>query len=347
MSKEVANDTIKTISMVGEFNLIRELFMPLQRQTGSSPDPVNGDDAAVVTVPRTQQLLVTTDTLVEGVHFQSDTDPYLLGQKALRVNLSDIAAMGGNPRWYQLSISMPPSVSYHWVSEVARGLKEAGETFNVSLVGGDTVSTRGCISLTITMLGLVGQGRAVLRKGAMAGDKLYVSGTVGDAALGWSQRRGVLQVLEGEDISHLQRRLDLPEPRIALGLALQDAALMRAAIDISDGLVADLEHIAQASGVGAVIHAEKLPLSPAAQRVVHRLGGVTVSEIGKLVFCGGEDYELLFAAAPACHEQIMEISQQVGVPITEIGEFTAEVGQVAVLYQGQTVRLKRAGWTHF
>ena len=248
----------KSIASVGEFELIQSCFSPLSKGGMDGVTVGLGDDGAVLVVPRTQELVISTDTLVEGIHFSSDDDPYLLGRKALRVNLSDLAAMGALPRWYLLSLSMPPSTPFNWVSEFARGLKEDGDNFDVSLTGGDTTGSKGCLIITITVMGHIGKGRSVLRSGAKPGDRIFVSGTLGDSALGLSCHLGKLKIADPEDVVYLMQRHQLPEPRISLGLGLVDAALVHGAIDLSDGLVADLKHLCSASGVGAEVDVEKM-----------------------------------------------------------------------------------------
>nr|CRH07794.1 putative thiamin-monophosphate kinase [Candidatus Magnetococcus massalia] len=337
----------KTIANLGEFGLIDQLFTPIQQAADSGVRFGIGDDAAVLDVPRTQDLLTTTDTMVEGIHFSSDADPYLLGQKALRVNLSDIAAMGGVPRWYTLSIATPASAQQTWMEEFARGLKEASETFNVALVGGDTVRSNAKIVITIQLMGLIGQDRSVMRSGGQVGDRLFVSGTLGDSAFGLAHLLGKLQGgLSADDLSFFSRRHDLPEPRIELATKLQDAALVHAMIDISDGLVADLTHICRASKVAAKVDFEKLPLSDAAGRMLT----LQADMAEKLILTGGEDYELLFAVNPAAVGEVEKMAAQAGIEITDIGELVKmhdDHDQVTILKGGEPVKLTHSGWTHF
>ena len=332
----------KTIASLGEFGLIKTFFLPTAVKKGGGVIIGIGDDAAVVAVPRTQQLVATTDTLVEGVHFFSDADPFLLGQKALRVNLSDIAAMGGSPQWYLISLTLPPATSVFWVGELARGMEETARQFGVTLIGGDTVSSRGCIVITITLMGLVGKDRGVVRSGAKPGDRILVSGTIGDAALGLALRSGKLTVADAEDRVHLQRRRQLPEPRVDLGVALRDAAISRSAIDISDGLVADLGHLCRASGVGAMLYAEQVPLSPAAGRQVAQHGPAMLTRL----LTGGEDYELLFTVTPFAMEALPGLSGRTKTTVTEVGVITKEPG-VVVTYNGNPLETGTGGWAHF
>lgn len=337
---------MKTIETVGEFELIERFFAP----SGALQPPGvvigPGDDAAVVNVPRTQQLVTTTDTLVEGVHFTHATDPFLLGQKALYVNLSDMAAMAGRPRWYLLSLTLPGTTPLSWVEALAHGLTTAARhpTGDIALIGGNTSKiAEGCISIGITLLGLVGQDRAVTRRGAQVGDHILVTGTIGDATLGLAIQQGTLTVDDPEARAALQQRHALPSPPLAFAIALQESALIRSAIDISDGLVADLTHLCNASGVGARIDAEKTPLSPAAQAQIEHLPG---TERLAPLLTGGEDYELLFTVAPdACPAVMMQAKEQ-GIRVSDIGIITT--GSAVVLtHHGQTMTLGKNGWTHF
>lgn len=334
--------TEKNVSSLGEFELIEACFSPLGTSGAEGVITGMGDDGAVLSVPRTQDLVVSTDTLVEGVHFRSDDDPYLLGRKALLVNLSDLAAMGALPRWYLLSLSLPATTPVRWVQEFARGLRVEGERFDVTLVGGDTTGSLGNLALTVTIMGHLGHGRAVLRSGAKPGDRIFVSGTLGDAALGLAHHLGRLTVADPEDVIHLRQAHQLPEPRVGLSLGLADAALVRGAIDISDGLVADLRHLCTASGVGAEVAFEKLPLSHAVRRQL----ALHEAEVQTLILSGGEDYELLFTVSPGCLGAVANLADQIGVAITEIGVITTG-DQVHVSRDGTPIRLGAGGWTHF
>lgn len=334
--------TVKTVAAMGEFGLIEKLFA--SRQKSDAPGVVLGigDDAAILAVPRTQHLLTTTDTMVEGIHFTSDADPYLLGQKLLRVNLSDMAAMGGVPRWYLLSLTLPPATTEAWAVEFARGLEEAAEKFQVTLVGGDTVASKGCMTLTITLLGHVSQDRAVRRAGAQPGDRILVTGTIGDAALGLALRMGTLKVADPDEAGHFRDRHNRPEPRVAFGVWMQESALAHAAIDISDGFVADLRRLCLASGVGARVGAARVPLSNGARRQVMMLGD---GMLGKLL-TGGEDYELIVTAPAGGVEAMMKGAASVGVALTDVGEIVAG-DDVVVLLNDEPLYLGKGGWTHF
>ncbi len=241
----------KSIAEVGEFELIQTCFSPLSKKYVAGIAVGIGDDGAVLDIPTNHELVVSSDTLVEGIHFSSNADPYLLGRKALRVNLSDLAAMGATPGWYLLSLSLPQSTLYSWVTEFSRGLKEDGEGFNVVLTGGDTTGSLGGIMINITVMGHMEKGRAILRSGSKPGDKIFVTGTLGDSALGLALNLGKLKISSGDDGAYLLRRHQLPDPQIALGMSLASSSLANGAIDLSDGLVADLKHLCAASKVGA------------------------------------------------------------------------------------------------
>ncbi|MEO5362137.1 MAG: thiamine-phosphate kinase [Magnetococcus sp. DMHC-8] len=337
--------TTETVAVMGEFSLIGRL---LAAAVGSAAPGVvvgAGDDAAVVTVPRTQQLVVTTDTLVEGVHFTADADPVLLGRKALAVNLSDLAAMAAQPRWYLLSLSLPGETPVSWVDGLLSGLQQAARrpAGEVILIGGNTTSTApGTISITITLLGLVGKDRAVTRGGAQVGDQLLVTGTIGDAALGLAIQQGKLTDMAPEDRSALLRRHQVPEPPVELAIALQESAFSRSAVDVSDGLIADLGHLCRASRVGAQVAAERVPLSVPVRQQVARHG---LSLLARLLG-GGEDYELLFTAAPTAVPGIMVLAEATGTQVTAIGVITAG-SEVVVTHDGQPLAVTAAGWDHF
>ena len=270
---------------MNEFDLIRTHFAAL----GAARTDVElgvGDDCALLAVPAGQRLAVSIDTLVCGTHFLPDCDPEALGYKSLAVGLSDLAAMGAEPAWATLALTLPPElVAEHpdWIAAFARGLGALAQHHGVRLVGGDT--TRGPLSVTLQVHGLVPEGAAIRRAGARPGDLIYVSGTLGDAGL------ALRQILAGAPVEPgLRERLDRPTPRVALGMALRGIAT--AMIDVSDGLAADLGHILDASGVGAELRLQSLPLSPSVAAVVAADGDWS------LPLASGDDYELCFCIPP-------------------------------------------------
>lgn len=301
-----------------------------------------GDDAAVLAPVRNERLVVTTDAVVEGVHFsRSSFAPADMGHKALAVNLSDLAAMGAQPLGFTLALALPHADS-GWLDPFARGLFALADAHACPLVGGDT--TRGPLNLCITVFGEVKPGNALRRDAALAGDDVYVSGRTGEARLALEHLRGTgwaLAACGPDGLSPpLRARLERPTPRNALGMALAEVAGVRAAIDLSDGLAGDLGHILRASGVGADVNLHTLPVAPALQALseVHRL---------ECLIAGGDDYELLFTAAPEAREAIAHASAASGTPVTRIGRTTATPGLRWLDSTGQQVSLAARGFDHF
>lgn len=310
-----------------EFQLIRHYFAGL---TAGSEGVVLGigDDAALLTVPSGQELVVTTDTLVAGRHFPLATRPFDIGWKALAVNLSDLAAMGAVPRWFTLALTLP-APDANWLAGFSEGLKALADLHGVALVGGDT--TRGPLAITITAMGLVAQGAALRREGAMAGDLICVTGTLGDAALALRQL--------GDDLadSSLRRRLDRPTPRVEAGQRL--AAWGMAAIDLSDGLAGDLNHILVANQVGAELDAERLPQSPAFARAAP-------ADALQLQLQGGDDYELCVCLRGGDFLAAQPMLAAIGVPLTRVGVITAAPG-LYLRQGGVPQRIEPRGYQHF
>lgn len=296
-----------------------------------------GDDCALLKVADGLALAISTDMLVEGTHFFAGAEPRLLGHKALAVNLSDIAAMGADPRWVTLAIALPQA-DEAWVAAFAAGFFALADRFGVELIGGDT--TRGPLTLSLTILGTSPPGLALRRDGARAGDDIWISGSTGDAALAVAHRRGEI-VLEGTAFAHCAERLDTPEPRVALGRAIR--AIATAAIDVSDGLVADLGHICKRSRLGAELILAEVPRSAALRACVDQ------ARAGAALLAGGDDYELVFTAPPGDAGSIEAAAARVGVPVTRIGRMVAAAGgQVRVLGpDGEALSLERPGFDHF
>ena len=317
---------------LGEFALIDRLLKPLAR---GYPGALGlTDDAALVDVPEGRQLVVAKDAMVAGVHFLPDDPPALIAGKLLRVNLSDLAAMGAEPLGYLTAIARPAGLDDKWLHGFAAGLAADQAAFGLHLLGGDTVSTPGPLMLSLTILGTVPTGTALRRGGARPGDEVWVSGSLGDAALGLRFLEGL--ALSEEDALALVDRYRTPTPRLALGVALR--GLATAAIDVSDGLLADLGHILETSGVGAVVEAGALPLSAAAR-------GVPGAREAALA--GGDDYELLFTAAPEARTRLAALSRDLGLPLTRIGAITITRGIVLLDDQGRELPQDATGWRHF
>ncbi|MCX8045120.1 MAG: thiamine-phosphate kinase [Desulfobacterota bacterium] len=327
---------------IGEFGLIRRLAKTAIQHDPSLHKGI-GDDAAVIALGSKKCLLVTTDTLRENIHFTLDTTPpFLLGKKALAVNLSDIAAMGGMPRYYVVSLSVPGTTPFAFVKDLYRGMCSRARLWNVLLVGGDTTGSNCGISITITVIGTAARNHVVYRRGARPGDRIYVTGTVGDAALGLALLK---QGVEPQQARQLVLRHRDPDPRIAAGLMLAHKRIPTSMIDVSDGILADLRHILEQSGTGARIRSDAIPLSRQYLRWVRQLGG----DPYRYALCGGEDYELLFTAPPQRHAAIERIAYSLGLTITPIGEITARRGQLEVLDRtGKPMHLGRQeGFVHF
>lgn len=319
-----------------EFRLIATYFAPLA--SGVPGARALADDAALLTLPPGKQLVMTTDTMVAGVHFIGNEPPALLAKKLLRVNLSDLAAMGANPYAYLLVMSLPKDTQELWIQDFARGLAEDQSRYGCTLVGGDTTATPGALTLTLTALGWVEAGRALTRSGAAPGDRVYVSGTLGDAALGLEVVQGTRRVTPAQS-EFLTARYQLPEPRVALGQAL--VGLASAAMDISDGLVQDLGHLCRASGVGATIYADQVPLSEAAAPLERR-------HALEAALTGGDDYELLFTAPPEKEPALVAVARTSGVVITCIGNIRkGEDVRVLDADGSSAFNIKTAGYKHF
>ena len=322
----------------GEFDLIARHFEPLSR---AAPGAFAlGNDGALLTPPAGAGLVVTKDLMVAGVHYPEGEEPAILARRLLRVNLSDLAAMGAEARSYALGLALPEAVSEAWVEGFAAGLARDQDEFGVTLIGGDTVATQGPAVLSLTAFGTVAGGACLTRAGAAPGDDIHVSGTVGDATLGLRAVQGGLAALPPEDRAALAGRFRLPEPRLALGAALVGVAT--GAIDVSDGLLADLGHICTESGVAARIRANAVPLSEPARRTL--AGGETA--IADLV-TGGDDYELLFTAPPSAREAVEDLGQRLGGPLTRIGTIEDGQGVTVVGDDGRPLSLPRAGYQHF
>jgi thiamine-monophosphate kinase len=327
---------MKRTTALGEFGRIREFFAPL---AGLGALGLT-DDAALLDCPPGYRLVITVDQLVEGVHFLADDPPDLVARKLMRRNLSDLAAMGATPRHYLVTSALPATHDDEWVRRFAEGLAEDQHRFGLALLGGDSTSTPGPASLTLTAIGHVAAGREIRRSGAQPGDKIWVSGTIGDAYLGLKVLRDEFPSLAAEHRTALAMRFRLPEPRTQLGPDL--GGIVRALIDISDGLVADLGHICETSGVAATIELARLPLSPAAAVVIAGNEALRAQ-----LAAGGDDYELLFTAPAEANDEITSLSQGLGLPITEIGMIEEGEGVRLVDADGRDITIDKAGWRHF
>ncbi len=318
----------------GEFSLIDRFFRP---GTVARPDVVVGigDDAAVLRVPDGHELVVSVDTLNEGVHFTADVAPGALGHKTLAVSLSDLAAMGAEPAWALLAVSLP-TLDEAWIAAFMAGFSRLAGEHRVALVGGDT--TRGPLALTVQIHGFVPFGRALRRDGAHPGDHVYVTGTLGDAALALRQRSSGR--VGGGDV--LARRLDRPTPRLLVGRALR--GLASAAIDVSDGLIGDLAHILAASGVGARIDVDRIPRSAP---FVEATAGWPVEEALSLALTGGDDYELCFTVPPDRLSDLDRVAADWDAPIRRIGRIVDGEGVTCRWRDGTSFEPAGTSFDHF
>lgn len=316
-----------------EFDLIKRYF------TRAAPSATLGvgDDAALLRIADGMELVVSTDMLVSGTHFLPGADPFLLGHKTLAVNLSDLAAMGAVPRWATLALSLP-SAEENWLQRFSAGFFALADEYGVELVGGDT--TRGPLNLCVTIMGEVPSGMALRRSGARAGDDIWVSGSLGVAALGLAHLQGKI-ILPEDARSSCLAALHQPQPRVALGLALRGIA--SSAIDISDGLLADLGHILESSDMAAEVRYDRLPMP-----LLHASCGNEMLELAKrCVLAGGDDYELCFTVPVAQREEIEKLADRLRLPLSRIGNIVSGQGCKVRAADGSVITTKESGYDHF
>ncbi|HUW38780.1 MAG TPA: thiamine-phosphate kinase [Rhodocyclaceae bacterium] len=316
--------------MTSEFELIARYF------TRPTPHAVQGvgDDGAIVRVASGMELVITTDMLVAGTHFLPDAEPEALGWKTLAVNVSDLAAMGAQPRWAVVAVALP-GVDEPWIAALARGLFACADAFGIDIIGGDT--TRGPLNLCPTLFGEAPRGQALLRSGAQQGDEIWLSGAPGLAALGLAHSQGRC-VLREPALTDCLAALNRPQPRVALGIALRGIA--SAAIDVSDGLLADLGHILERSGVGATLHLDLLPDAAHAACADPALAR-------DCLLAGGDDYELLFTAAPGRRARIEALAGELGLALTAIGNIVPGSALTLQDADGRVVAVPHRGYDHF
>lgn len=323
---------------MSEFDLIKHYFTKSTQHTNLSI----GDDAALISVSEGHELAISTDMLISGTHFFSNAAPYSVGWKSLAVNLSDMAAMGANPKWATLSIALP-SNNPTWLSGFSGGFFACANAFNVDLIGGDT--TRGALTISVQMMGEVPKGKAIKRSGAQVGDDIWVSNQLGKAALALAHLLETHNIPDALVQEYLQV-LNLPQPRISLGLALRNVA--SSAIDVSDGLVSEVGHIIKASKtklsiaeMGAVIYLDKIPTSSFIHKNLNQL------DFQKFVLAGGDDYELCFTANPKQHDAIDTLSSSLNLTLTKVGQITAKNGVIVLDKHHQAIILDTSGYNHF
>lgn len=321
--------------MASEFDIIRRYFKrPVTNAVLGA-----GDDAALISVPAGAELAISTDTLVSGRHFFADADPYRLGYKSLAVNLSDMAAMGAKPRWALLALTLPEELvnqNTTWLAEFSQGFFTLADRYHVELIGGDT--TAGPLNIGIQIIGEVAAGKALRRSGAQTGDDIWVSGKLGDAAL--ALRHELQQiVLEPEEIAQCLPSLLTPVARVELGQRL--TGLAHSAIDISDGLAADLGHILAASEKAACINMTDIPCSAVLKN--YRQQSIVID----CLLAGGDDYELCFTAAKTKRREIEKLSGELSLPLARIGEIYSGAGLTVKDAQGNAMTLDSKGYDHF
>ena len=325
-------------SLPPEFSLIAKYFRPL-----AGPGSLDlRDDAALLTPPPGRDLVLTADAMVAGVHFLPGDPPDLIGRKLLRVNLSDLAAKGATPLGYLMTVSTPRDTPESWYAGFSAGLAADQAEFGVTLLGGDTTSTPGPVSLSLTILGHVEPGKGVHRFGASPGDGIWVTGTIGDGALGLAAATGRLD----DPTGFLADRYRLPRPRVGLRIG----GVASAGMDVSDGLVQDLGHLCRASGVAATIEAALVPLSDAARaaRAIWRDTAPGEATWLETVLTGGDDYELLLAVPPAREAALRAAAAAHGTAVTRIGTLRAgPPGVVVIAADGTAMTFQKGGWSHF
>jgi len=321
---------------LGEFSLIKHLFASL-----AGPGAFGlADDAALLRPTSGFDLVLTKDAIAEGRHYLPDDPAGDVARKLLRVNLSDLAAKGAHPRGYLLACAWSEATPLAWMEAFAAGLAEDQERYGITLLGGDTIRTEGPSVFSLTALGEVPTGKMVRRKGARAGDHLYVTGTIGDAALGLLAATGKLDPVADRTRSTLVQRYRVPEPPVTFGLQLPQIA--SAALDVSDGLLADLQHLCEASDVGAVIERDAIPLSEEVSELVAANPDLWQSVLG-----GGDDYQILFSAPANAGSKIKSIADKTDVRVTRIGEIITAPDVSVRGPAGEPIIVGQAGYSHF
>jgi thiamine-monophosphate kinase len=320
-----------------EDRLIAELFAPLATHPGALGLT---DDTAFLSPEPGTDIVLTTDGVICGVHFFPDEDAALVAKKALRVNLSDLAAKGAKPRGFLVSLALSADVGMDWLRRFAEGLREDVQVFDCPLLGGDTDRTPGPISVSVAMIGSVPQGKMVRRAGAKRGDRVFVTGTIGDAALGLRLRKGATWNLSDAQCEHLLSRYVLPRPRNALAEAVRTHA--SASMDISDGLVGDLTKLCRVSQVAATVEVARVPLSDAARAAL-----AADAAMREIALTGGDDYEILCTVPPEKADSFRSAAAAAHVNVTDVGEISDGKGARFLDANGQALAFKRGSYSHF
>jgi thiamine-monophosphate kinase len=331
------------IKELGESGLVRRIA-DTYRTTHPSIIAGMGDDAAALQLTGHLILLATCDLLLEDVHFDlSLTDPFHLGKKSLAVNLSDIAAMGGTPRFFLVSLGLPRHLPLQFIDDFYRGMMSVAQQFHTILVGGDTNASPRTLVIDITVMGEIPPDQLIQRGGARSGDSIWITGTVGDAALGFTLLRKAPHLGRSHVLNPLIEKHLSPCPRVHEGRLLAENRLATAMIDISDGLLTDLSRILSASGRGATVRLSSLPLSPAFMEHQSSEGTRSID----YALSGGEDYELLFTTAEHREQELLRVAEEFAVPITRIGEITTSHGLQLLDDEGRPYEITSLGYDHF
>ena len=327
---------------MNEFEIIAKMFAPLSKGEEGAFDLK--DDCAVVSINNSKQLVVTSDTLVAGRHFLVSDPPELIGRKCLCANVSDLAAMGAKPRYFLLSSVWPSDTEVEWIQKFSQGLQTAQSDWEITLIGGDTVSSSGPLALSITAIGEVNHGKSLLRSGASIGDDIFVTGTIGDATLGLLLSQNVITVNNKRDKTYFVSHFQSPEPRHKIGEIL--IGIASSATDVSDSLAQDMMNVLNASNVSAQLNLENIPFSSRAKSLLAE----QIIDYDTLL-TGGDDYELLFTAPPSSSSKISYISSQSSVPITCIGKIVPanSVSSIVILDKdNKKIQLPQTlGFSHF
>ncbi len=316
-----------------EFSLIEKYLRPLAKGCNGAFSLT--DDAAAIVPKKGNQFVITKDAIAEGVHFLPGTSPELIAKKLVRTNLSDIAAMGAKAKYYLIAAMLNSKINEEWIKKFAEALAAEQKIFGIHLIGGDTIKTKGPLAFSLTMIGEARSGKALQRSGAKPGDGIYVSGTIGDAALGIKILQGEITVAKAKEKFLIDRYL-IPHPQVEIGQKLSGIA--SSCIDISDGMAADLAHICKVSGVSAIIEKEKIPVSRAAREIL-----ANHPELWNSVISGGDDYELLFTVPPKREKMLSKFKK-----ISRIGRVVKKSAKsLKITENGQEIRIKTAGYKHF
>ncbi len=333
----------KNLSM-NEFKTIQKYFLPLTK--GNKAAGRLQDDVATIALDGKKELVVSKDLMAQNVHFCLEDGAYNIACKLLKTNLSDLAASGAKPLYYMLGFSQNENLNEDFIKEFYRGLKDVGNQFNLALIGGDSIGIKDKLCFSITIFGEISKGKALKRSNAKNGDLIFVSGDIGDAFLGLNIAKNKISCLNKNHKKYLLNRHLQPSPRIELGMQLVKKNLSKSAIDISDGLLADLLHICEASNLDATINQNLIPVSKAAKSCLLENNHLNLSQL----ISGGDDYELIFTANKKDQNKIAELAKKIGVKISCIGNLQKTKGQPEIHlldHKNQEIKILKYGWQHY